>query len=417
MDRPNILLIVCHDLGRYLSCYGRQPISTPNLDRLAAEGILFTQHFCTCPSCSPSRGSIVTGRYPHSNGLVGLVNNGWELPQSEKTLAQYLQDAGYDTRLVGQQHERKPEDAASLGYDRVIPRGPAGAQAPQLAGEVVKCLAEPHERPFFICMGTSEPHRPFGADDIDEPGDVFMPPFLPRGAVVAREMAGFTNLVQRLDDAVGSVLQALDRKGLAQDTLVIFTTDHGIDMPRAKGTLYDPGIETALLMRWPKRIAAGSNSHQLLSNVDLVPTLLQMLDVHIPDPIQGRSFLPLLDGQDCKPRDAIFAEKTHHCAYDPMRCIRTQRHKYIFNFGKLRPLEIPADVDMDTLASVPHLYTERRPLAELYDLAADPNEQENLAGAPDTAQIEAELHQGLHQWMQETDDPLLEGILPIPKFM
>lgn len=113
MTNPNVLLIICHDLGRYLGCYGRQPVSTPDLDQLAGEGLRFSQHFCTAPLCSPSRGSIMTGRYPHSNGLMGLVNLGWELPESERTLPQYLKESGYHPVLCGVQHERS--DAKSLG--------------------------------------------------------------------------------------------------------------------------------------------------------------------------------------------------------------------------------------------------------------------------------------------------------------
>jgi len=413
--RPNIVLVVCHDLGRCLGCYGRAPIGSPNLDRLAGQGARFTNHFCTAPSCSPSRGSIQTGRYPHSNGLMGLVGRqGWELPATETTLPEHLKAAGYETYLFGGQHERK--DAASLGYDHV-PEKRAWPAADKIADSVAQFFAGAPSQPFYLNIGIFEPHRPFGSTDIVDRGDVYVPPYLPDDPIVRREMAGFTNLVRRLDHGVGTIVEALDANGLAENTLLAFTTDHGIDMPRAKGTLYDPGIETALLMRWPGVIPAGAARGELLSNVDLLPTLLQVAGLDAPEQVQGRSFLPLLRGETWRPREAIFAEKTHHCHYDPMRCIRTRRHKYIFNFGILRGIEIPADVEMETLASVPELYTARRPMAELYDLQNDPLETRNLSGAPNHAALEANLRDQLREWMQQTGDPLLEGVLPLPRYL
>ncbi|MBT3374960.1 MAG: hypothetical protein HN742_17965 [Lentisphaerae bacterium] len=136
-----------------------------------------------------------------------------------------------------------------------------------------------------------------------------------------------------------------------------------------------------------------------------------------PPSVQGRSFQPLLEGKPWPSHDAVFAEKTHHCHYDPMRCIRTRTHKYIFNFGQLRPIEIPSDVEMDTLASVPKLHRSRRPMAELHDLVNDPLERENLAGSPESAALEADLKARLHDFLKGTEDALLNGVLPIPKYL
>ena len=419
MAFPNIVYIICHDLGRCLSCYGRRPLDTPNLDRLAAEGVRFTHHFSTAPSCSPSRGSLMTGKYPHSNGLMGLVGkNGWELPRSQKTLPQFLRQAGYTTYLCGLQHERQHtrEDVLSLGYDHWISsRG--GFLAETVAQGCVELLAKKVRQPFFISVATAEAHRPFRSDSLASPDDVYLPPYLPDDPVVRKEMAGFAQKVKQLDVAVGTILDALDSQALSDDTVVIFTTDHGIDMPRAKGTLYDPGIETVMIARWRGTIESGRVSDALVSNVDLLPTLLDMLGVEYPSPVQGRSYWPVLAGGDFEPRDAIFAEKTHHCHYDPMRCIRTKRHKFIHNFGPLRQIEIPADCEMDTLSSVPELYIQRRPLTELYDLISDPMETTNLSVNPEYAAVEEDLKNRLKQWMEATDDPLLRGTLPIPRFI
>jgi len=359
----------------------------------------------------------MTGRYPHSNGLMGLVcpATGWDLPASETTMPQYLKRAGYETHLFGMQHERK--DASSLGYDRIVERTAGRRAAPEMAEAIASFLRGGPRQPFYLNFGIVEPHRRFGSADVDDPGDVYVPPYLPDDLVVRKEMAGFAKLVKRLDDGVGIVLDALDATGLAENTLAIFTTDHGIDMPRAKGTLYDPGIETALLMRWPGRIRSGTLCHELVSNVDLLPTLMEAVGLDVPEHAQGRRYLPMLEGKDHKARDAIFAEKTHHTHYDPMRCIRTDEHKYIFNFGALRAIEIPADAEMNTLESVPELYTTRRPMAELYDLKADPLEMNNICGSSEHQEIEEGLKRRLRAWMEETDDPLLDGIMPIPRFL
>ena len=411
---PNIIYIICHDLGRYLGCYGRGPIATPNLDRMAGEGVLFTNHFCTASSCSPSRGSVITGRYPQCNGLMGLVNRAWELPLSEKTTPQYLNEAGYETYLFGLQHERKDRDA--LGYDHTTDLNDVGLGCRKVSESLVRFIEANSRIPFYASVGFHEPHRPFGAANIEDHGEVYLPPYLPDNLIVRREMAGFARLVERVDRAVGAIIDALEGAGLSQSTLLVFTTDHGIDMPRAKGTLYDPGIETALIMRWPGTIEAGTRSNVLLSNVDHLPTLLDVAGLETPDAVQGRSFWPLVRGTGYSPRSEIFAEKTQHSTYDPIRCIRTETHKYIHNFGEGRRMEIPADAEMNTVAAVGHMYPLRRPMTELYDLADDPSEMNNLSGTPQCSEIQDDLHRRLWRWMEQTDDPLLKGILPIPRF-
>lgn len=414
--RPNILFILCHDLGRHLGCYGRPPLATPNIDRLASEGVLFEQHFCAASSCSPSRGCIMTGRYPHSNGLMGLVDLGWELPMSERTLPQYLKQAGYHTALCGIQHERAHNASLSLGYDQVIGQD-SGHRAPAKAGAIVDFLNNAPAEPFFLSYGSLEPHRPFRANGLTGDEPAYKPPYLPDNMGVRQQMAGFGRLVGDLDQAVGEILAALQKNGLAERTLVVFSTDHGIDMPRAKGTLYDPGIEAALIMRLPGVIEPGRRCPELVSNVDLLPTLLESCQVGAGGAIQGRSFWPLALGHPWQPGEAVFAEKTQHCHYDPMRCIRTPTHKYIHNFGQLRHMEMPADVEMDCLRDVPDLCRLRRPGVELYDLANDPLELKNLAGSPVCAEIETALRSKLRQWMERTQDPLLQGVLPIPKYL
>ena len=203
------------------------------------------------------------------------------------------------------------------------------------------------------------------------------------------------------------------------DAIVVFTTDHGMAMPGAKCTLYDAGLEVALLMRWRAgEIPAGGVRDELVSNIDVLPTILDAAAVKHPAGVQGRSLLPLLRGEAYEPRRSIFAEKTFHSYYDPMRCVRTERHKYIRNFESAFAIEVPGDIQAGPIFRAdPSRYSRDRPsIVELYDLEADPLEQRNLAGTREVAEVEKRLSAELWRWMRETDDPLLEGPVPSPRY-
>jgi arylsulfatase A-like enzyme len=209
-----------------------------------------------------------------------------------------------------------------------------------------------------------------------------------------------------MDDWVGRILDALDRSGLAGDTLFIFTTDHGAAFPRAKSTLYDPGIGTALVMRFPEDAGVEPGRRdELLSNIDLVPTLLEMVGAPVPDEIQGRSFRPLLTGGGYEPRKEVFSEKSFHDVYDPMRSIRTRRFKYIRSFAEIKNLPLPTDIERSIASN--ELRADAllpRPPEELYDLPNDPAEERNLAGDPAHKLVKDELAGRLEEWMKATDD-------------
>jgi N-sulfoglucosamine sulfohydrolase len=423
MPRPNILFFTCHDLGRHLSCYGHATLQTPALDSLARSGIRFDNIFCTAPQCSPSRASLHTGRYPHATGVLGLAHPpfGWRLAPTEKHLAHLLGDAGYSTTLVGMQHLIEHGRAEELGYEWVMPVAPAGEEA-VAAGECLRELTH-NDHPFYLEVGFEEPHRPydFGGARPDSSLGVEVPPYLPNTPEARLDFAAFQGAVRAMDAAVGSVLATLGELNLTHSTWVVFTSDHGIAMPRAKGTLYDPGIEIALLMRCPEGgLVGGVSIPELLSNVDVVPTMLDGLGLPIPTNIQGCSFWPLLSGGsygDYAPRTEIFAEKTFHTYYEPMRCIRTATHKYIVNFEVSTAVDVPADVRESPI--YPQLIPEFgrvRDHNELYDLLADPWEQINVAGQASHAKIEADLRMRLLLWMQQTHDPLLQGPVASPYY-
>lgn len=418
MPRPNILFFTCHDLGRHLGCYGRRTVPSPALDAFAASGMRFDNVFCTAPQCSPSRASLHTGRYPHAAGVLGLAHEpfGWRLPKTERHLAQILGEHGYATALVGMQHLIAHGRAEELGYERVLPVAPATEEAEAAVPLLAELAAG--DRPFYLEVGFEEPHRPydFGGAEPDDSLGVEVPPYLPDGPQARQDFAAFQGAIRALDRGVGRILADLNELGLAEETWVIFTADHGAAMPRAKGTLYDPGIEVTLLMRQPAAgIGPGRVSDELLSNVDMVPTLLDALDLPLPGNLQGRSFWPLLRYDGHEPSTEIFAEKTFHAAYEPMRAIRTATHKLIVNFEIGLAYDVPADVLQSPIYPllIPSL-ARVRDHVELYDLMVDPREQQNLAGRTEFADIESELLNRLHRWMDETADLLLLGPVDSP---
>ncbi|MCP4642796.1 MAG: sulfatase [bacterium] len=406
----NILHFICHDLGRQLASYGNPTIPSPTLDAFAAEAVRFTNYFGASTPCSPSRGCIMTGKYAHTNGLIGLVNRGWDLPESEPTIVDALNGAGYETALIGFQHERKNPDHNHYGY-----QWGESIDAKAVAGHVAEYL-ETVEGPFYVNAGTFEVHLSFDQPHyvFDDPDAVQLPGYLVDAPENRLERARFHGAIRYMDEAFATILEAVDRTGHRDDTIVVFTTDHGEAFPRAKSTLYDAGIGTALIMRFPE----GQTSVQdaLLSNIDLMPTLLEAVGVEIPDGVQGRSFMGLMTGDGYAPRDCVFSEKNFHDHYDPVRAVRTDRYKYIRSFTDQPKILMPADIKASICTkALPQDAADPRGREELYDLRTDPGETNNRIDDPSLADVRAELTTRLDMWMQETNDPLLERIdLPYP---
>ena len=407
-ERPNILLVIVHDLGTRLGAYGEDSGCTPALDRFASQGVRFTKHFATAPFCSPSRAAIFTGKYPHVNGLMGLVNLGWDLPEGNVTLARMLDEAGYETFLFGLQHEVK--DRARLGFLHAS-AAPGGHRCDQVTPQVTEFLRDSaaEGRPFYARVGFGEVHRAYDRYEADDPARVEVPPYMKDTPGAREDLAQFGGAIRTMDAAVGRILDALSAAGLEESTLVVFTTDHGIAFPRAKATLYDPGLNTALIMRWPGVIRSGEVCGELLSNVDLLPTLLEATGTPLPGDIQGRSFWGALRGSSFEPREAIFAEKNTQ-PNDCKRCVRTERYKYIRNYNEGPMLSLPIDIEKSlTRRDMGDDHLAPRPPVELYDLENDPPERVNLAGGAEYSEVEKGLAETLDRIMRETNDPLLEG--------
>lgn len=427
MPKPlNVFIYVTHDSGRHFGCYGEGRALTPRIDRMAGEGVLFSNHFATAAGCSPSRGAIFTGRYPHNNGLMGLANRGWgfRIHPSEKHMARLFNESGYRTTLFSIQHEidRKtwPDFAREMGYEQHLGQREEAATLPPLVIQELKKWAEHSDgRPFFAAMGTEETHRPFPRRNypfpVDDPDRCWVPPYLPDTPDVRRDFAAFHSLFGGVDNLVGNIMDTLDETGLSENTLFVLTTDHGIPYPRAKCTLYDSGIETALIIRGPGAFRGGKIIDELVSNVDVLPTILEAAGIPVPKNIQGRSVLPLLEGRSYKPRREIFAEKTFHGYYDPKRCIRTKRFKYIRNWKLDQQMEMgDACKLINEGKDLRDLFPKEHPPEELYDLAKDPYELENVVGRPEYQSTRSDLRSRLMDFLKATDDPILEGRVPHP---
>ncbi len=435
--RPNILMVHAHDLGQFLHCYGVATVRTPNLDALASDGVRFSRSFCTNPGCSPSRASIFTGRWPHSNGVMGLchANFAWDLNPGERHLAQILHEGGYATTAVGVIHETS-SGFKRCGYERHIPQASA-VLATDAAIRVLREHAGKPSRPFFLCVGFIEPHRlPYrepawpGAlpNDNSFPGPalkpdgslgVQVPGYLRDTAGTRRELAGLQGAVHHVDAQVGRLLAALKESGLASNTLVIFTTDHGIAMPRAKCGLYEPGVQVAFMLRLPSRKGwhGGQVQQDMISNIDYLPTILDLVGLPIPANVQGRSFAPLLDGKPYQPRHEIFSELTYHDYYDPRRAIRTETHKLIVNFTTAPAFMDPSQCWRplsDTTAPANHAVA-YHPHVELFDLAKDPWELNDVAQRPEYAAVRTDLLKRLHRHLVATKDPILQGAVTSPQ--
>lgn len=414
----NIIYIHTHDTGRYIEPYG-YAIPAPNLMKLAREGVLFRHAYSAAPNCSPSRSALLTGMYAHSTGMLGLAHRGFKLHHVEQHLAHFLRSQGMVTALCGVQHEGN--SAKELGYDHVldyqskdfIERDVLNAE---LAANFIKKAGD---RPYFLSFGLFQTHREFPnrRSETNNPNYV-MPPYPMYDTHKNRaDMAAYIESARIADECIGTVMQALVESGQEDHTLVVYTTDHGIAFPLMKATLYDSGIGVSLILKYPGLGKRGETIDSIVSQIDLYPTICELLGIAPPDWLQGKSLLPLLQGTVTKIREEVFAELNYHAAYEPMRCVRTDRYKLICLYDDHNG-NVPSNMDdgwsKDFLLEH-HFLRQTREKKMLFDLYLDPIERINLAGRPDYEHIHKELAGRLERWMKDTNDPLLSGKVEKPE--
>jgi len=422
MTRPNILFITTHDTGRHFGCYGNPTVNSPAVDRLAAEGVRFSNCFCAAPKCSPSRAAMMTGRWPQANGVLGLTHapHWWEYNPDERHLAAVLREAGYATHLFHFQHET--EDLSRLGFDEFhampaphgsdeMPEPYVHRPAAEVAAEFAAFCGRPQPRPFFVQVGFFETHNPlpFGGNTGDDSCGVTVPAYWADTAPTREFFRMLQGAVRQVDAAVGVMIEALAANGLDDNTLVVFTVDHGLSYARAKGTLYDKGLEVALVMRWPcGGVRGGRICDRLLSNIDVFPTVLELAGIPVPANVHGIGSAESARGEEPRrpPRDAVFG--LYQCG--PVhRCIRTARHKLIVSFSGHRLYDVPVDPKQAR--------TQAGPAVELHDLETDPMETHNLAGVPEHAGTRQALLGRLIEHLRVLNDPILTGPIPDPYYL
>ncbi len=419
----NVLYLHSHDTGRYLQPYGHA-CETPNLQRLAEEGVLFRNAYSAAPTCSPSRAALLTGQSPHSAGMLGLAHRGFKLNDPSQHIAHVLASHGFATTLIGMQHVTDG-DPRETGYGEVLSQDDmsVAAVAPRAVRWIEEWGSRGNDRPFFLDVGFEETHRPFHPADPHEARYAPLPPPIPDTPETRLDMAGYQASARVLDHGVGTILAALDAAGLAESTIVISTTDHGLALPGMKGTVGAHGTGVSLIMRGPGGFSGGKVSDALVSHIDIVPTLCDLLQIEQPSWTQGRSLVPLVArGPDGAPavtevNEAVFTEMTYHVSYDPQRAVRTKRWTYIRRFGdRAEPVVANCDESPTREIWMAAGWAQRpRPFEALYDNLLDPIQRDNLAADPVHAGVLADLRARLDTWMRDTGDPLIEGEVPLPQ--
>jgi N-sulfoglucosamine sulfohydrolase len=450
-DKPNILLLLSDDHSYpFVSAYGDANVKTPTLDKLAAEGIKFHRFFTACPQCVPSRAAYLTGRSPVAARMTRFSA---PLPRDVITFPELLRaQGGYFTGICGRSYHldgaARTDDAIRELYekhrlssfaDRVdfLNTCPDNEVAAQVAAFLGK---KPADKPFFLWANFSDPHHPWNApaEFRPNPAQLQLPAHWPDLPGMREQLADYCAEVNRVDRTVAGVLEVLASRGLLDKTLVIFAGDNGQALPHGKGSLYDPGSNVPFIIRWPGVVRPGGDSRVLISAEDIAPTLLSAAGLAPHEAMSGTSFLPLLQGEPFTARKYVFVERGPHgsapvtvnmsnSGYDLSRAVRSDRYKFIYNCTPWIPyapvdsaggaawMEIKAAQAAGTLPAALRAtyFSTPRPVYELYDLAADPSELNNLSGRPESASVERELRLAMVEKMLVESDYLpLPALIP-----
>ena len=438
--KPNVLLIVSEDNGPEIGCYGDRYADTPNLDRLADEGIRFDRAYVPQAGCSQSRASFLTGLYPHQHGQIGLATWGFRLYRDDTpNLASLLKSEGYRTGLIGKLHVNP---ASAFPFDEHnIPS--ANFQRKSLGdyAKFARDFIHGGEEPFFLSVNYPDPHDPWLAQVEGLPknpkraSDVEIMEYMGIESHEFKQMvADYYNCISRMDSLVGDLLEVLERSGQAKNTLVIYIGDHGADMLRGKRTCYEGGLRIPMILRFPEVIEPQVRS-DLVSTLDLVPTILELADATAPEGLAGESLEPFFHPGEVEWRTHFFAEYHTHAAapnFFPQRSVRNKSFKLIESLlpntvhpdyaktisklhGDFTDQDYAGDLDLnavigETTPVVQAAYALMRqpPRYQLYDLRSDPYEFRNLAEDKRFQDVLEDLKGRLNAWRQESNDPLLD---------
>ena len=417
-ESPNIVIVLADDMGwRDSGAYGNPDAKTPNIDRLAAEGMKFNLVFTATAMCAPTRQQLYTGLYPVHSGAY--PQNSF-VKKGTRSLPHYFLDLGYRVGITGKRHYAPAEafpfeslNSPDTEHDKELPE----------MDRVREFVERDPEQPFFLVVASRQPHTPWNKGEMHyDPASLQIPGDMPDTAETRTALAAYYREVSDFDAELGHVMAAVDEAGLAQETLFIFTSEQGAMLPGSKWTLYDNGVRTAFVARWPGVVEPGSETDALVAYVDVVPTLVEAAGGVAPD-VDGASFLPVLKGLSTRHRDLVYGVHTSigicNGSEYPIRSVRDARYKLILNgnatqeFRNNITVRDPADYYEswrqageagNAFAAERHVAYRVRPAVEFYDLETDPWELNNLADEPDHATEIARLRQALDTWLGEQGD-------------
>lgn len=417
--KPNIIVFIADDAGLDFGCYGNHSIKTPNIDRIAQQGVRFQNAFLTSPQSSPSRTSMMTGMFAHTIGTEDLHS-----PLDDKTrmMPSYFKEAGYFTGSMLKTHWGPNGDKQ---FDRMIPGGYLPNQG-DLTEETFlnyeRFIEDSGNDPFFLWVGFMDPHRPYNREvcpQKNDPAKAIVPPFLFNGEDTRRDLADYYDEISRMDDHVGRMISFLEKKRMIENTIIVFLSDNGRPFPRCKGTLYDSGIQTPLVFMWKGKFPENEvHSNGLVSTIDLAATLLHFSGVKMDDGVYSESFHELLFNPSARGREYVFSERNWHDTDEYIRCVRTENMKLIYNAY----YNLPHGTAMDLSSSLSwyelkkaqregvlrpdqsQIFVSPRAMVEIYDLAKDPDELDNVADISSYVVAGKKLANLLIDWQKDTKD-------------
>ena len=420
--KPNIIVFIADDVSwDDIGSYGNDFVKTPNIDKLAKNGIRFTNAYLTTSSCSPSRNSIITGRYPHNTGAAELHT---EPPLDMISLPEILKDNGYYTLQAGKFHMGK---YAKRGFDEVHDKKSING----LGGENywVKAVENrPIDKPFFMWFASYDAHRIWGENNFSGThnlDEINVPEYLIDGPLTRKDLADYYDEIARFDFHIGKVVELLKKQGQFEETIIIIMADNGRPFPHSKTRLNDQGIKTPFIIHYPKIVSLNNKvSNSLLSSIDIAPTLIDLANINSFEKFQGISFKDILMDPSKDFRNYVFAEHNWHDYEAYQRMVRDDRYLYILNsrpeFPQLGPLDA---INSRTYIELRDAYNKGiindkqldifispRPNEELYDLDNDPYQFNNLINGPDLPKNYITLKSKLNEWIESTGDDIPDSL-------
>ena len=431
----NILYFHSHDTGRYFPHYGFGDSTARQLSGWALENALtFRSAFCAGPTCSPSRAALLTGQYPHSNGMLGLAHRGFSLNDYGDHLVSFLNRKGFHTALCGVQHEgagcfKSLEGGNRIGYSENISApfneenisGETTAQWDlENAGNAARWLLQEGRDSFFLSVGLYSTHRAYPELKTVDTEQLKPLPQIYDNNENRDDHGRFLESQKVYDRAFGTVIKALEEGPYGENTIAVVTVDHGLPLPFSKCNLNEVGMGVALMMKVPGRKPFASYTDAMVSQVDVFPTICDLLNLEKPEEIQGKSFAHLFENPKASHRTHIFGEINFHTSYEPARSVRTERYSYVRSFDRKNLSLRLSNIDNSSAKNLllhAGIKERKKRSRELYDLYFDPMEKNNLIDDPLYEEVAEEMDKVLREWQQDTTDPLINGELEITEGM